>query len=247
MLSPYDDSTPVVGTSLGVYIALSGNTCAGKSGLVEAVCDGAGRLGLPAIGISERLFHHPYLQLMFSRPERYAFPIQLSFMLERHMVLLRNLELARTVIIERSHFDDRMFLEEHRQANRISTAQVTAYDELARVLHARLPAPDVLVLMNPHPEVSLARLALAEQRGERPREFPSEATKEAWVLAWHRQYESLHDEFRRRRATDPAFAKTTLIEAGPEPALDALTAAILERIEERVGDGDLELIRRGPA
>lgn len=200
----------------GLYVAISGNTAAGKSSLITELEQRLRADGVDAVGVSERIFHPRYLRLMFSEPADFAFPIQLSFMLERHMVLLRNLvELGRSVAMERSHLDDALFVAEHAGTGAIRPDQRQAYEQLAAVLHARLPAPDVLVLMNPDPEVSLRRLTEAERRGERPSEFPSEAAKAAWVYRWHQLYVELHRSYVARTATDPAFADTVLLTVDP--------------------------------
>jgi deoxyadenosine/deoxycytidine kinase len=207
----------------GLYVAISGNTAAGKSTLIAEVVTRARALGLAAIGISERSFHHPYLTRMFADPARYAFGIQVNFMLQRHLVLLRQLELGRLVIIERSHFDDELFVREHADAGNVSGEQLAAYEALARVLHDKLPAPHVLALLNPSPELSLERLKRAELRGERPAEFPNDEAKEAWVRRWHALYETLHASYADRRARDPRFRHTRLLhlDTGEPVAMNA--------------------------
>jgi deoxyadenosine/deoxycytidine kinase len=202
---------PAVAEGPGVYVAISGNTGAGKTTLINNVVSQARAKGHSVIGIGERSLHHPYLPRMFFDPERYAFPIQVNFMLQRHLVLLRQLERGCSVVIERSHFDDEMFVHEHVTAGRISPEQVVAYHGLAEVLHARIPAPHVLVLMNPDPTVSLQRLTKSEESGERPREFPDEDSKRKWVLRWHDMYRDLHKEFAQRCREDVRFSHTTLI------------------------------------
>ena len=215
----------------GAYVALSGNTAAGKSSLLAAVERTLRAGGVDAVGVSERAFHHRYLRLMFSEPADFAFPIQLSFMLERYMVLLRNLvQLGRTVIMERSHLDDHLFVEEHVRSGAISDEQRAAYAALAGTLHVRLPVPDVIVLMNPDPELSLARLAAAERAGHRPAEFPSEEAKAAWVHRWHDLYVELHRSFARRQASDPAFAGTTLLELDPAGDQRDSAAAVIAAV-----------------
>lgn len=215
----FDVSAPAgEGESRGFYVALSGNTSAGKSSLIEDLDSRARAADLPSVGISERQFHDRFLQLMFSQPENFAFPIQLSFMLQRHLILLRNLQLGRLVILERSHFDDVMFVREHRDQGRISASEYDSYLKLAEVLHRKIQAPDILVLMNPDPDVSFHRLSEAERDGKRPREFPSESSKREWVYRWHRYYVELHDQYRARSLDDPDFAGVRLIEV--EPGLD---------------------------
>lgn len=226
----YDDFSTPSGRATGLYVALSGNTSAGKSSLIDTLTRHAREAGLPAVGISERSFHHRYLRLMFSEPTTFAFPIQLSFMLERYLVLIRNLQLGRLVIIERPHLDDFLFVREHYDRGRISPAEREAYLHLTRVLHRNLPLPDILVLMNPAPECSLTRLNDAEAAGRRPREFPSEIAKEEWVHRWHGYYVQLHNEYRTRHAEDPEFAKLALIDADPADERDPIAGRIFSVI-----------------
>lgn len=219
----------------GAYVAVSGNTAAGKSSLIATLQERLRADGVDAIGVSERIFHHQYLRLMFTQPADFAFPIQLSFMINRHMVLLRNLiELGRTVIVERSHLDDELFVREHLHAGSITQAQYEAYRGIAAVLHARLPAPDVMVLMNPAPALSLHRLGLAERTGERPSEFPTEEAKAAWVNQWYQMYVDLHASFRRLRDADPMYANMTLVEADPTQDRDLCADHVLGAIRSHL-------------
>src|SRR5207237_2524349 len=108
----WNAEAPPVSQGPSVYVAISGNTGAGKTTLISHVVDQARGKGHAVIGIGERSLHHPYLPRMFFDPERYAFPIQVNFMLQRHLVLLRQFERRCSVVIERSHFDDEMFVRE---------------------------------------------------------------------------------------------------------------------------------------
>lgn len=218
----------------GVYVAVSGNTAAGKSSLISEAARALRDRGFDAVGISERSFHHQYLKLMFAQPEDFAFPIQLSFMLNRHMVLLRNLvELGRIVIMERSHFDDALFADEHAERGAITPEQRRVYGELARVLHARIPRPDVLVLMNSPPELSIRRLRLAEESGERDAEFPSEEAKAAWIYRWHSMYEALHARYRAGTGPEGVLEGASLIDADPASPLKDNVKLVLAEIDRR--------------
>jgi deoxyadenosine/deoxycytidine kinase len=229
----WDAVSPAVEGERGLYIALSGNTGAGKTTMICNVVNQAQALGHAVIGISERSLHHPYLPRMFFDPNRYAFPIQLNFMLHRHLVLLRQLELGRSVVIERSHFDDEMFMREHADAGRISPEQSAAYLHLATVLHAALRAPDILVLLNPDPEVSLRRLGEAEEKSERPREFPNEEAKERWVRRWHERYEDLHQKLADRCQNESQFSGTTLMKLDASLPSETNAATVLKALLER--------------
>jgi deoxyadenosine/deoxycytidine kinase len=225
------DVTPGTAPGRGRYLAISGNTAAGKTTLLNGLAKALRERGADAVGVSERVFHHPYLKLMFSASEDFAFPVQLSFMLERHMLLLDNLvRRKRTMVMERSHLDDEMFVREHVGTGNITPEQERAYLGLAEQLHARIPKPDLLVLMNPDPQLSLERLARAEEQGSRPREFPTEAEKQAWVHRWHGMYQELHDGY-RHRAAHGDLRGTVLVEldaaAPPEEKIATVLSAAL--------------------
>ena len=222
----------------GLYVAISGNTAAGKSSLITKLEQRLRESNVDAIGISERIFHHRYLRLMFSSTRDFAFPIQLSFMLERHMVLLRNLvQLGRVVVMERSHLDDPLFVEEHVGTGAIDAEQAAAYAALSGVLAQRIPAPDVLVLMNPAPDLSVQRLAVAERRGDRPSEFPTEQAKIDWVRRWHEAYVALHARYRSENRPGGSLEQTTLVVADPmatpEENLIPIMAALEPRLKEQ--------------
>jgi deoxyadenosine/deoxycytidine kinase len=217
----------------GFYVAISGNTSGGKSSIIKAVEDKARALGLDLIGVSERSFHHPYLPLMFSNPKEFAFPIQVQFMLQRHLVLKRQLSLGRTVVIERSHLDDELFVLEHVQSGAITQVELDAYRGLAAAFHSRLPVPDVIVILNPPPEVSLSRLRKAEASGERPCEFPNPEAQKQWVYRWHDLYNEFHRNLRGRVATESQFASTQLVELGSEVSPGEASDRLIERLVRR--------------
>jgi deoxyadenosine/deoxycytidine kinase len=229
----WNDTLPARPDGRGIYIAISGNTSGGKSSLIRAIVARSQKIDVPVVAINERLLHHPLLRMMFSNPVKYAFPIQLNFMLQRHLALQRHLELGKLIVIERSHFDDELFVREHADAGNIAADQYDAYRHLASVLHARVPAPDVLILLNPPPEVSIARLRRAEELGERPREFPDEESKERWILRWYTLYQDLHEQFRQRCKSDPVFRNTTLLEPDPHAPTETLADEVMALLEQR--------------
>jgi deoxyadenosine/deoxycytidine kinase len=181
----------------GRYVAITGNTGSGKSSLVRELTRMLQEGGKPAIGINERALHHPLLDLMFHIPKKYALGIQLNFLVQRHLILTRWLELGYIVVIERSHLDDRLFMETHLGEENVTQGEFSAYSSLFDVLSARLPDPDVLVFLDASPELSLMRLRASELAGERPEEFPDDHTKGRFVTEWSirfkRHYQGLLD------------------------------------------------------
>lgn len=224
-------TSPTTGAK-GVYVGISGNTGAGKSTLIRHVVERARDRGSEMLGISERTLHHPYLRRMFVDPQRYAYPVQLNFMLHRHLLLLRQMELSRTIFMERSHFDDELFLQEHEAEGNISPTQFTAYNTLAKVLHEQIPAPDLLILMNPKPELSIERVSLAERRGDRPHEFPNEEVKRQWIYRWYDLYEEFHAQLPGRLSQDPRTANTCLLELDPATPLEERVELVMQVLEE---------------
>lgn len=221
MTDLWDDERPPASELGGLYVAISGNTAAGKSSLIRAVTTDRSMMA-----IQERSLHHPLLRLMFSAPEQFAFPIQLNFVLQRHLALQRHLGLGHCVIIERSHLDDELFIREHAKQGRLRPGELDAWLALWKVLHARLRWPDVLVLMNPPPELSLQRLTHAETTGQRPREFPDEPAKKAWVYRWHRAYEAFHDRIRKAVGSG-----TSIVDIHPSWTTQAAAARVQVAIE----------------
>lgn len=209
--SIWDDTLPHSGVENGLYVAISGNTAAGKSSLIKAIQD-LSVTDIDILPVSERSLHHPYLRLMFSCPEDFSFPIQVNFMLQRHLVLLRHLGLGHNVVIERSHFDDELFVREHMKCGGIDEDEWSCYCMMSDTLKKRIRVPDVLVLLNPPPEVSLERLTLSEQTKQRPVEFPSEEVKREWVFRWHAAYLELHDAFRRWAQPGGPLSGSSLVE-----------------------------------
>lgn len=228
----WDVIIPPIDGGKGLYISISGNTGAGKSTLIRLVVEKVCNRGTEMLGISERTLHRPYLRRMFADPARYAYPIQLNFMLHRHLILLRQMELGQVIFMERSHLDDEIFLQEHAENGNILPAQVVAYNNLAGLLHAQIPAPDVLILMNPKPELSIERVSLAEQRGDRPYEFPNEEEKRRWIYRWYDLYEEFHAQLPNRLAQGHRMNKTRLLKLDPLAPQENQVESVLQVLNE---------------
>jgi deoxyadenosine/deoxycytidine kinase len=207
----------------GVYIAITGNTGSGKSTLVAEVTRRLREKNMHAIGINERVIHHPLLDLMFHKPEKYAFGIQLNFLVQRHLILSRWLELGYVVVVERSHLDDRLFMETHLNQNNVNSAEFIAYDSLFEALARRLPEPDYIVFLDAHAELSLARLKAAEAAGERPEEFPDEETKRRFVVEWRDRFQRHYSTLLAAKA-EGKFCKRTEFSRWPAETATSVVA-----------------------
>jgi deoxyadenosine/deoxycytidine kinase len=228
----WDDNVSIESQHRGTYIAITGNTGTGKSSLIRELVQLAEQDKKPILGISERSLHHPYLRLMFANPKDYAFPVQINFLLQRHMVLRRHLSLGRTVVIERSHYDDDLFVKEHLHAGNITQDEYKAYCSLSRVLHAKISPPDLFVILHADAKVSLKRIEEAESRGERPEEFPDYDTKRQWVERWYRLYSVFHAELHKRLEDDPKFSQTQLLQLPDDLATEKRAKIVYDFIRQ---------------
>lgn len=214
-------------------MAISGNTATGKSSLLREVELRLPDSGPPTVYIDERQLHPPLVSRMFARPADFALPVQLGFLVNRHLVLKRNLlELDRVVFIERSHLDDELFMRDHATSGYVSTEEFCAYQAIAATLHRTIPEPDVLVLLGASAETSLRRLATAEALGERPREFPDEDTKATYVRRWHQLYEDLHSAYRAAAAARPGWM--SIVEVPETMPLGVAAQAVIEGVRRSV-------------
>lgn len=226
--SYWDDDPNKLITSSGNYIAVSGNTGAGKSTLVKAIRDQLRQVNHKTIGINERVLHHPLLKLMFHFPKDYSFFIQLNFALQRSIILHRWLSLGYTVVIERSHFDDRLFVEHHYQKGHISLKEYETYMALSDTLNEKLPEPDIYVFLSAAPSLSMARLRRSEDSGERPKEFPDEEVKYTFVEAWHRAYENHFNRLKQEQDEGLRFKNTKFLKWNAETATEDLVSETLK-------------------
>lgn len=193
----------------GLYVAVSGNTGSGKSTLLRSLGE---RIAKTATVIDERVLHHPWLDAMFYDPAKYAFGIQLNFLVQRHLALAGALSASNVVLIERSHLDDVLFVEELAQQGSIRDAEREAYLALHAELTKRIGLPDLLVLVDADPMTSLMRIREGELSGLRSEEFPSEAVKERFVRDWHNRYQQLHDDWIASSKSDSDFARVEIVD-----------------------------------
>lgn len=217
-----------------IYVAVSGNTGAGKSTLIKRLATSLAREGYDVAAVDERSFHHPLLSLMFSEPRTYSLLVQLNFLVQRCTFLRRALFAYDVVIVERSHFDDELFVRDHFDRGNITSTELAAYLQIAKPVHADLPEPDCFLLLDVGPETSLARLGDAEARGERPREFPDEATKVNFVRAWHQKYHAFFGAMTSAKESGARFASTKFLrvqnDRSDDEAFETVEAEVMERV-----------------
>ncbi len=170
-----------------IYIAVGGVTGAGKSTIVREVASILEQQ-TACMQIDERETHHPFLDRLFFNPKQYSFQIQLNFMIQRCILVKRWLEAGFSLIMERSHCEDPVFVQFLLRHELITPEQFYAYMGVSKELDKVTPLPDILVMLDVEPQEAIRRIDAAELSGQRPKEFPDDDTRERWVTSWSEIY-----------------------------------------------------------
>ena len=124
------------------YIVVEGNIGTGKTSL-------AGRLSADFNTrlILERFADNPFLPLFYEQPQRYAFPLELSFLADRYQQL--NDELASPELFRQQTISDYLLSKSLIFANRtLKNDENQLYQRLFHIINPHLPKPDLLVYLH---------------------------------------------------------------------------------------------------
>ncbi|MDX1911981.1 MAG: deoxynucleoside kinase [Saprospiraceae bacterium] len=124
------------------FIAVEGNIGAGKTTLCHQLSD---RLGCALV--LEQFTDNPFLPPFYEQPERYAFPVELFFMTERHKQLLEHFaqpDLFRSLTVADYFFVKTLLFAK----NNLSEAEFRLFQRLFLVLNATFPKPDLLLYLH---------------------------------------------------------------------------------------------------
>lgn len=129
------------------FIAIEGNIGAGKTTLTEMM---AQRYGCSLL--LEQFTDNPFLPFFYEHPERYAFPVELFFMTERHKQLLEHFaepDLFRALTVADYFFVKTLLF----ARNNLSGEEFRLFRRLFKVLNATFPKPDLLLYLHRPVEV----------------------------------------------------------------------------------------------
>jgi deoxyguanosine kinase len=124
------------------FIAIEGNIGAGKTTFCNMLAqDFNCRL------ILEQFTDNPFLPLFYDNPERYAFPVELFFMTERHKQLQE--ALATVDMFTPLSISDYFFIKTSLFAkNNLKDEEFRLFYRLFEVLNSTFPKPEILVYMH---------------------------------------------------------------------------------------------------
>jgi deoxyguanosine kinase len=135
------------------YIAIEGNIGAGKTTLSRRLCDQFNRRL-----ILEEFDDNPFLPPFYQEPERYAFPVELFFMAERHKQL--QAELAQTDLFSNGVVSDYIFVKTLLFArNTLPEEEFRLFSRIFRAMDAGFPNPDLIVYLHRPVEALQANIA----------------------------------------------------------------------------------------
>jgi deoxyadenosine/deoxycytidine kinase len=126
----------------GNYIVIEGNIGAGKTSLSKMMSE-----QLNARLILEEFSDNPFLPLFYKNPERYAFPVELFFMTERHKQLQEFLlegNLFQEYIISDYIFSKTLLF----AGQNLEAEELRLFQKLFHTLNASFPKPHLLVYLH---------------------------------------------------------------------------------------------------
>jgi len=140
------------------YIAVEGPIGVGKTSLAQALA-----VQLNARLLLEDAASNPFLSRFYQDPDKYAFPLQLFFLLTRYN---QQRELAQQDLFAQATVADYLFAKDRIFARlNLAPDELTLYERLYPLLDAKMPKPDLVVYIRANAAV------LAERLRRRNRDF----------------------------------------------------------------------------
>lgn len=123
------------------YLAIEGNIGAGKTSLATLMSE-----DFNAKLILERFMDNPFLPKFYEEPERYAFPLEMSFMADRYQQLLEDItqyDLFKDhVVADYEPFKSMIFAQ-----ITLAEEEFALYKKLYNVMYKDVPKPDIYVYL----------------------------------------------------------------------------------------------------
>jgi len=148
------------------YLVIEGNIGAGKTTLSTMLSK-----DLNAMLVLERFADNPFLPRFYNDPDRYSFPLELSFLADRYKQLndeLRSLSLFQPLIIADYFFMKSLIFAK----NTLKGDEYNLYRQIFEIIYNSIPKPDLYVYLHlPTPK-------LLENIHKRGRDYEQQITAE---------------------------------------------------------------------
>jgi deoxyguanosine kinase len=128
------------------YVVIEGNIGAGKTTLATRISE-----QFNARLILERFADNPFLPKFYSNPEKYSFPLELSFLASRYKQLKEELvaqDLFRAFTVADYYFMKSLVF----AASTLEGDEYTLYRQIFYIIYGSLPKPDIFVYLHLSPE-----------------------------------------------------------------------------------------------
>ena len=124
------------------YLVIEGNIGAGKTTLVRMIArDFGARMLLEGFG------DNPFLPKFYEDQEKYAFPLEMSFLADRYMQLSRNVagpELFTSFLVSDYYFNKSLIFAE----NTLPADEFRLYRQFFGIVYSKIPKPDLYVYLH---------------------------------------------------------------------------------------------------
>ena len=124
------------------YIVIEGNIGAGKTSLASMIAQ-----QFKARLITERFADNPFLPKFYKDPDKYSFPLELSFLAERYRQLRE--ELTSPDLFSPFSVSDYYFMKSLIFASStLGTDEYTLYRQIFNIIYTSVPRPDLYVYLH---------------------------------------------------------------------------------------------------
>jgi deoxyguanosine kinase len=148
------------------YVVIEGNIGAGKTSLATRIAD-----QFNASLILESFADNPFLPKFYKDPDKYSFPLELSFLASRYKQLndeIGSRDLFRTFTVADYYFTKSLVF----AASTLSGDEYNLYRQIFYIIYGSLPKPDIYVYLHISPERLLSNI---QKRG---RDYEKSITKD---------------------------------------------------------------------
>lgn len=123
------------------FIVIEGNIGAGKTSLARKIADDFNAKLIP-----EDFAENPFLPKFYKNPDKYSFPLELSFLADRYQQLnneIRDRELFKSFIVSDYYFTKSLIF----AVNTLSDDEFQLYRRIFNIIYSSLPRPDLYVYL----------------------------------------------------------------------------------------------------
>jgi deoxyadenosine/deoxycytidine kinase len=136
------------------YVVIEGNIGAGKTSLATRIAS-----EYNARLVLEQFADNPFLPKFYSEPEKYAFPLELSFLASRYKQL--NDELGSQDIFKSFTVADYYFMKSLVfAASTLKGEEYNLYRQIFYIIYGQMPKPDIYVYLHQTPERLMENISL---------------------------------------------------------------------------------------